>query len=153
MSVCICTPRQKETGRFSIRCTAHNGHSTAAYKERKKPLTVLQSYKNDFEWIQDKYQAELRLFASRVRKYWVIPACKKYNLTFMSGNGTFFFISEKKRSDIHNQEEAVDAGISKGLVQVFELLNMEIDQQHWVGDYVHDVTKEDVEAEDERRVG
>ena len=37
MSVCTCTPKQKESGRYGKRCTAHNGHSTSAYAERKRP--------------------------------------------------------------------------------------------------------------------
>ena len=37
MSICTCTPKQKESGRYGKRCTAHNGHMTSAYTERKRP--------------------------------------------------------------------------------------------------------------------
>lgn len=36
MSICTCTPKQKDSGRYGKRCTAHNGHSTSAYTERKR---------------------------------------------------------------------------------------------------------------------
>jgi len=37
VSICTCTPKQKDSGRYGKRCTAHSGHSTSAYAARKRP--------------------------------------------------------------------------------------------------------------------
>lgn len=134
MSSCTCTPKQKASGKQSPVCEAHMGFRLRIAR-RGKPRTLLQSYKNDIEFIQGKHQEDLDLFARRVRLYWIIPACKKYNLTFFSDNMRYWFANSKGKL-LEYRSDAHQAGITKGLDKVFDLLEIEIDNARNIGHLV-----------------
>lgn len=42
MSTCVCTPKQKDSGRYSKRCTAHHGHPSVVKPKLMKRKMALR---------------------------------------------------------------------------------------------------------------
>ena len=42
------------------------------------------------------YEERINQIAEKFREETIIPFCDRYNYNFMSGNGTFFFIDQRK---------------------------------------------------------
>lgn len=124
---------------------------TAILTEKK-----FKSYESQVENILETKREALENLAEEIRTNIIIPACKKYKLNFCSGMGTWFFYRHGPRSgkltqeqlnyDVHitNQIDAEDAGIKTGLMTVFDLLHLDLDEscRSDIGIYVRDVNYE-----------
>ncbi len=77
--------------------------------------------------------------ARDVRASLVIPACKKYKLTFISEMGEYFFSPKHGTHYFGDCEEAVMAGYSYDMDDVFEALEIDVNREtvlgHWIDSY------------------
>ncbi len=55
-----------------------------------------KKYIKETEVIQQRYINDLNELGIKIRKEVVVPVCKKYGLTFLSGNGAFYFYKDHK---------------------------------------------------------
>lgn len=99
------------------------------------------------ERARDAFQDEIERIAADVREKLVVPACKKYNLTFLSGNGGYAFYGTYKGREVScggwnepDLEEAKRYGWN--LKRVCAALNTEVDATSCLGHYVMDVRPE-----------
>lgn len=90
---------------------------------------------------QEVFQKEIEKIAEEVRQEYVIPACQKYNLEFLSGNGTFAFYGtwEGLEVSVSDPEEAKIYGWK--LKKVFSILNTEVGDLFYLGNYMLDVKR------------
>jgi hypothetical protein len=98
------------------------------------------------ERLQADYESKVEKLAERVRKALVMPLCKKYNLRFTSGNGSFSFdIKDRKSYDISgiiiDADDADRVGFDyEEFAECFEALNAEVNAgRHNVGMWCQDV--------------
>jgi hypothetical protein len=88
------------------------------------------------ESLQNYFERNMEFLADSIRKDHVIPICKKYNLSFYSGNGTFaFFLGE----DIIGSRSDAKRFLGVSMSLVFDLLEVPVNRVMSVGDYVSDV--------------
>lgn len=98
--------------------------------------------------IHERAEAEVKKLADKYRLEVLIPVCKKANMEYMSGNGTFFFMQITKKSypydiyDIdsakkHNKEylipilEDLNCSVLNSNVQVFGYYVSDVDRKDW----------------------
>ena len=60
---------------------------------------------NQIEKARDEFDLKLSKLAHQYRNSTIDPLCKKYNLNFFSGMGTFFFSSDEFDIIIHDADE------------------------------------------------
>lgn len=92
------------------------------------------------------YDAQLNALGDEVRASIVLPACQKYGLTFCAGMGSYSFYDPRHSAAhmhvINDPDDAKRRGF--GLKAVFDVLNINVDRQHNIGDLVPDVRLEDL---------
>jgi hypothetical protein len=89
-----------------------------------------------------KFEREVSELAEKIRDQVIIPLCLKHGLTFISGNGTFFFTDVKGNDYTSDDVDAAYAGnkkIHKAVSGVLHLLNEEVSHNQVLGYYVGDV--------------
>lgn len=96
------------------------------------------------ESISDAAMADTQRLADMVREQYVLPACRKHGLEFLSGMGSWTFHRDNPKalygSDIIEEH---DAG-RYGLARVFGILKMAtVWRDQTLGDWVGSVRKED----------
>jgi len=89
--------------------------------------------KEEFEAIMEAHEERLAALGKRVREEVVIPACKKYGLSFFSGGGWPWFFSGPN-GHISLIEEALEEGFP--MHEEFKVLRLEVDKYTDIGDYV-----------------
>ncbi len=108
---------------------------------RQLPLNALrQHYLEILDNTEKEFDKSIQAAAENFRTNVMIPLCKKYNLSFTSGMGTFFF-SDKNGNTFG---DVVDLKKSKAkraqeLVPVLELLNHEVSHNQCFGYFVADI--------------
>ena len=86
----------------------------------------------------------LQELADDYRKTVLVPFCRKYRLTFLSGMGRTVFYTEDNRN-FGSADAAVDEGYHEA-VRIFRVLDQEaIGRNDEFGFYVCDVTAQDLE--------
>jgi len=93
------------------------------------------------------FVASIEALAVQVREQYVIPACRKYGVEYLAGNGTHAFFTDDGTiaDDIDCRRER-----KMGLLPVLEILKLEVDHVSCLGDFVVDVKKDDLKALDNR---
>lgn len=98
---------------------------------------------------QDAFDAVIDKIADEYRSEVIIPLCIKYELEFVSGMGTFFFVT--KEDENINEDDAWSDGARAAILQgrmgeslreIFNQLNVEISHNQCFGYRVEDVNKE-----------
>ncbi len=102
----------------------------------------MNQYLDQLSDIQERYKRELDELADELRYRIVMPVCKKHKLTYIAGNGTFFF-TDSKDENYHNTWEIADPKLAEELSSVFDILNTEVGYNDYLGFYVRDVMEED----------
>jgi len=76
----------------------------------------------------------------------LLPLCRKHKLTYLAGNGTyFFFVKGDSEKSISNIDDAKVFGYGKILGEVFEDLDAEgLDGNDRFGYYIVDITRKDI---------
>ncbi|KKN40336.1 hypothetical protein LCGC14_0734400 [marine sediment metagenome] len=101
----------------------------------------LETFEFELKTMLDSIHMTIEPFTDRVRKMIMLPYCAKKNYAFMSGMGTYFFIDESNEVIDENDEDA-----ERELVLIFKMLDAEIVGRFTVGEYMNDVTLEDVKG-------
>ena len=115
----------------------------------------MRSIQKKFEAIEKQRDSALNALGEGIRTTLVLPACRKYKLEFVSGMGTWFFVtidpdpltkgtygSVSKRS-IHDEDDAKRFRIP--LKRVIATLNIDVDRNNSMGtSYVDCVREEDL---------
>lgn len=70
-----------------------------------------KSYTEQLKIIEDKTHNIREKFAIKIYDDIVVPVCKKYNLTFYSGMGTYSFYDSNNNS-IDDEDERISSAIS-----------------------------------------
>ena len=84
-----------------------------------------------------RFDADVARLAAEVRADLVVPACRKYGLSFTSGGAWGFWFTTKDGKHIESVEDAAEARIP--LRRVFAALDLEIDRDNFLGHYVESV--------------
>jgi DNA-binding transcriptional ArsR family regulator len=100
-------------------------------------MAQISKFYDELQSIQDRFNQEIEELADEVRTEVILPICKRYKMTFFSGNGRFFFI-DKKGGYIELAEDA--RGESRRAVgHALKLLNEEVARGQYLGYFVGDV--------------
>lgn len=97
-----------------------------------------------FDKINLSFNEKIDKLVRKARKEVVIPACKKYKLTFISGNGDYFFVAdvaERPTLYISNKHTAINYNFH--LEYELSVLDIEISPVNNFGSLMGDVKKED----------
>jgi len=98
-----------------------------------------QEIKKNLQKVEREFQAKVEALAEQARTALVVPACKKYGVTFHSGMGTFFFERKDDGHTMGSEDEARAAGLF-GLAPIFRTLDLDVGRDDLLGHYVRDVT-------------
>jgi len=105
-----------------------------------------QQYIARLNTLTSEYNEKVNQLADEYRERVLVPLCKKKNLVFYSGNGTFFFLPVKfdDGSYLHpgeNIENRTDAEEKKKsyLLPVFDVLYAEVGDRFVFGFYMSNV--------------
>lgn len=92
--------------------------------------------------IEDAAIAQTQRLANEIREQYVLPACRKHRLEFISGMGAWSF--NDPRADVYSRGIEREDARRYGLVRVFDILSMPTlwDSQD-IGDWVSDVRETD----------
>jgi D-Tyr-tRNAtyr deacylase len=96
--------------------------------------------------LQEDYERKVEKLAARIRKALVVPLCKKYNLQFLSGNGSFSFYTKRGLrdeweviNDAETAEQVLDCEPDE-FAECFKALNADVNSgKHNVGMWCMDV--------------
>lgn len=114
-------------------------------------------------WVSSLKKIEARMWADAqnvadaYRVQVLIPFCRKHELTFVSGMGSYCFhqihIPEDDYNTYPGQVGDVQDAERKGLKmrQIFAVLDYEITRAQYVGYLVADITEEDLHSNKERK--
>ncbi len=103
----------------------------------------MMQYKMELDAILREREIDLDTLGEKIRREVITPFCRKYELTFTSGMGTFFFTSVKDDAS-YNDPISPDWPTGKQGAEmrvIFSLLNQEIGRSEYLGFYVGDVSK------------
>jgi hypothetical protein len=106
---------------------------------RDKTQTFVVS--NAAKWLEearDAFETSLTVIGDGVRKSVVQPFCKEHGYSFTSGNGIYFFHKGDKTWASTDMDQ-MNRSIQKRFRPIFEVLDLYVDDHHFVGDYVKDV--------------
>lgn len=129
------------------------------------PTPEMKLYTDHATGIETQLLRSCNELGARVRKEVILPICKRLGLTFLSGNGTFFFVYENlqgrapKIDDIYFGRED-DFNITADpelnglttttltfmknvLMPILDMLNHEVYSHECIGYFVDGVKKED----------
>jgi hypothetical protein len=103
-----------------------------------------QPYIDQLETFRTEYENKLDALGACVRAEVVEPLCRKFNLEYMAGMGTFCFYGPKPKKGSRRQYGSADdcttgSKLVKVLPAVIDLLNTEIDRNDVLGFHVADV--------------
>lgn len=106
----------------------------------------MQTYINTANEIIATRDEALDSLGEKIRREVIIPLCRKYKLTFISGNGDFFFTSTKDAASYNGPiySDPMSTPWPKGnqgkeMRVIFSLLNHEVARNDYIGYYVGDV--------------
>lgn len=103
------------------------------------------NYEKRIEEIQERYVLALGDLAEQIRVEVVEPVCKKHDLLFRAGNGTFIFFHRdedlwgRETYQIEEDLESMHASFRKDLIPVMQLLRTETTYNDCIGFHVGDV--------------
>jgi hypothetical protein len=106
-----------------------------------------QAYLDKIEEIEQQRLEALEDLAERIRVEYVIPACEKHGLGFLSGNGDFFFTRGKKIWHTADDHEDMSAAVRETLTPVFRLLNSFAGRSDMIGFFVCSVNMKRIRRE------
>jgi len=101
-------------------------------------------YDKELESIQADFRAKVEALADKVRTDLMIPVCRRHQLEFYSGNGTFFFDWEELQlSSLHTGLDTPEGRAIKRfrLQSILEVLDLEVSHNNHLGFYCRDVRK------------
>ena len=111
-------------------------------------MSHLDKYASEIGIIVSEAEAKLVTLGAKVREEVIIPICRKRNLSFLQGMGTFFFSKEgpAKRGDllfdtIGDEDDAQRLGYRQ-LIPILKLLNETVYDNQVLGYYVGDYKPE-----------
>jgi len=85
--------------------------------------------------------------ADKIRREVVLPACRKFRVTFAAGNGSFSFYDLSYSSAFAGlimDEHDCRAKKKTGLIRVLKILNTVCGEKFEIGHFVADVTEADL---------
>lgn len=103
-------------------------------------------YLQELREAQDTFDEAVSNLGDSIRREIIIPLCKKHNLTFISGNGDFFFTDENNMDYGDYLDPIFKETSSKKLQniqKVLGLLSTEVTLHQCLGYFVEDVDEED----------
>lgn len=105
------------------------------------------NYEADLAFARDTFTNEIDRIAERVRKNIVIPVCVRYKLTYVAGNGEFIFSElnppdDDAPRDFRTMDDVEAYGRDYDLREVFQVLNLEVMYNDYLGFHVADVRSE-----------
>lgn len=77
--------------------------------------------------MRDKYYSDVTKYAKDVRDEVIIPVCKKHGLTYITGNGIFFFSKGNIDFRYQGDIEPCNSEVKRDLKPVFRLLEESVD--------------------------
>ena len=101
----------------------------------------LDIFKKDLERFVDRQAIAVAGFVRRVRQEIVLPFCSEHDYTFVSGMGTYFFVDK----DDQNISVEYSVNLDPEMELIFKALDAEIVGRFSVGEFMNDITREDVE--------
>lgn len=102
----------------------------------------LKSYEKKADDIRKRYDKELEELGEKVRAEVITPVCKKLELEFLSGNGTFCFCYRDQTYAQQYELEQAPQALRRALTPILELLNKRLDHNDYLGFYVGNVQSE-----------
>ena len=103
----------------------------------------LELFASKLEAAQIAFDREVSDLGEQIRQSIIIPVCKRHSLEFTSGMGRYFFTT-KTNVNI-NELDYEGTKWEKILKPIFDLLNKEVSHNQYLGYFVSDVTKEDLD--------
>jgi hypothetical protein len=99
------------------------------------------TYQQRLDKLVQEFDRKVSDLAEEIRTEVIVPACKKWRMDFISGNGTFFFSKgDKTYSGGYGlTDSSFGPKFEKEMVPIFELLNTEVTHNQVLGYYVGDV--------------
>lgn len=105
-----------------------------------------QIYVNQLETFRQEYENKLDALGERVRAEVVAPLCRRFNLEYAAGMGTWCFYGPRPSERTYSRRQYSSAEdckpgseLAKVLPDVINLLNTEISQNDVLGFHVADV--------------
>jgi hypothetical protein len=94
----------------------------------------------ELEAMMAEYESKVTALAARVRRDIIVPACKRYRLGYMTGNGTWFFSGVRSGRNIivGDEDEAARLRLTK-LVPIFDVLMLQVHGNQCLGYYIENV--------------
>ena len=99
------------------------------------------------EGARKAFYDECERVADEVRERLVLPICKRHRLTFAAGMGSWSFYDDRY-TDLgrHVVHDLDDAKRFPGLTKVMKAIQLEVDRNSDIGDYVRDVKPSDLDS-------
>ena len=99
------------------------------------------------EKLRTTFHEEVANLAEDVREKVILPLCRKYKMKFLSGNGTYFFVTKEGVSLTGNERDlpgTQEKKLFERLEPIFELLNIEVTREWALGEFVDGVLEKDL---------
>ena len=98
------------------------------------------------EALQEQFARDVTTLADEVRASHVEPLCRKYGVEFLSGNGTYGFyfgmgVGDLSIGGMDYEIAQAPKRMQRALREAFELLDLEVGRDDYLGYYVADVRK------------
>lgn len=98
-----------------------------------------KSIEKKIEKIYGARNRELEKLAAEVRQKFVIPACRRYGLTFAAGMGSYTFYDADGSVD---RRDASERGFALAL-KAYDVMDVDVDSAGNLGVWISDVTADD----------
>ena len=90
----------------------------------------------------EKAAEEISALGERYREKVLLPFCKKYQLTFVSGNGDFAFYDIDTGLPVKTKLQA--EMVKPILIPIFDVLNIEVSYNNYFGYYIYRIDESDL---------
>ena len=111
-------------------------------------MITAKSATKTMQVLGSSWERHVEEYCERVRREVIIPACQKYGVYFMSGNGSFSFYVKRDEVELSFRDSdtinSIDDCVGKyrGLRTVFKILQTELPPSDWqLGMFVGDAGK------------
>lgn len=97
------------------------------------------SYRSEIKEAYDSWADKIEQIAEQAHKEVVVPYCKKHDLLFLAGNGTWFFCQGINGLGFSDEIDAQQLGFDPDeFLEVFQVLMMEVDHISVLGEWMND---------------
>lgn len=109
-------------------------------------------YEEMLDAFRDEFDAKVMTLAESVRDELVVPACKRYNLGYVAGNGSYWFsgVRHGEKVSVSDIYDAEKLGLHD-LIAVMDALDLEVMNNDVLGYYVRAVPEPPPRAKRSKR--